>query len=109
MQLLSKKPNQKFILSVGIATYQWTNPNYAGIAALMTDLSLDGVDIDFENDPSYTGVESDSLSCSTDSLLIEIINNLRAFLPTRKLLTTEYFLLEHMEHHRPNVKISTRK
>ena len=84
-------PNQKFILSVGGATYQWTNPNYEGIAALMTDLGLDGVDIDFENDPSCTGVDSDSLSCSTDSLLIEIINNLRAALPTGKLLTAAVF------------------
>jgi len=84
-------PNQKFILSVGGATYPWTNPNYQSMVDLMVDLGLDGIDIDFENSPSCTGVDTASLSCSTDSSLISIINNLRSILPAGKLLTAAVF------------------
>ena len=82
-----KNPYQKFLLSVGGSTYQWTSPNYIGIIALMIDLGLDGIDIDYENIPSCQNVDSDNLSCNTDKQLTDIINNLRAHIPAGKLLT----------------------
>ena len=87
----SEKPNQKFILSVGGATYPWTNPNFSAMVDLMNDLGLDGIDIDFEDTPSCTGTDTLNLSCTTDNRLIEIITNLRRVLPAGKLLTAAVF------------------
>jgi len=84
-------PNQKFILSVGGATYPWANPNYQAIINLMVDLGLDGVDIDFEDQPQCTGVDSVNLACSTDQTLIGIITSLRSLMPSGKLLTAAAF------------------
>lgn len=84
-------PNQKFLLSVGGATYPFpatfTAENAKNLVALMNDLGADGIDIDYENVPSCTGVDTAALSCSTDSQLVNIINTVKSALPVGKMLT----------------------
>ena len=87
----NNNPNLKILLSVGGATYPWSSPNYDSMVALMKDLDLDGLDIDFEDTPSCTGVDSDSLKCSTDEKLNEIINTLSQKIPSGKMLTAAVF------------------
>lgn len=86
-----KNPDQKFLLSIGGATYPFSNVNYKGVVALMNDLGLDGVDIDYENSPSCTGVDTEKLLCSTDSSIITIINSFKSLMPEGKLLTAAVF------------------
>ena len=85
--------DKKFLLSVGGATYPWKNQNYQTMVDLMMDLGLDGIDIDFENQPSCKGVDTANLSYNTDNSLIEIINHLRNLLPQYKLLTAAVFFV----------------
>jgi len=84
-------PNQKFLLSVGGATYPWNTPNYNAMVDFVNDLDLDGIDIDYENIPSCSGVDTVNLKCNTDEQLTQIIDNLRALLPSGKLLTAAVF------------------
>jgi chitinase len=86
-----KNPNQIFLLSFGGATYPWQNANYLSIIALMNDLGADGIDIDLENQPTCSGVNTDNLSCNTDQTIIDIITNLKSNMPSGKLLTAAAF------------------
>jgi chitinase len=81
------KPNQKFLLSVGGATYPWNAPNYQGIVDLIDDLGMDGVDIDYENQASCSGVDTADIKCSTDLDIISIIDNLKMKITPDKLVT----------------------
>jgi len=84
-------PDQKFILSVGGATYPWNSPNYQGIADLVDDLGLDGVDIDLENLPGCSNLNTANLTCRSDQDIIKHINTLRGKLSSGKLLTAAVF------------------
>lgn len=83
--------NQKFLLSVGGASYPWSNPNFASMINLMNDLGMDGIDIDYENTPLCKDKDTDSLSCNTDQPIIDIINNLNSNIPSQKMLTAAVF------------------
>ena len=77
---LARAKGQKVLLSVGGATY----PNFAAlnvpaIMALVKDLGVDGVDLDYEADTNgCTNLNTASLSCPTDTQLISVITQLRA-------------------------------
>lgn len=91
----SKNPNRRIFLSVGGATYPFngiSEENYQAIKNLVIDLGLDGVDIDFEEEPMCIGVNTDQVSCSTDQRLIEIIMKFNStFEGTGKVVTTAMF------------------
>ncbi len=76
---IAQAKGQKLLLSVGGATY----PNFGAFNLqatldLVADLGLDGVDFDYEGDPNYcTNLNSVSLTCSTDTQIINIITQLR--------------------------------
>lgn len=86
-----KNPNQIFLLSVGGATFPFSNPNYQNIVDLMTDLGLDGIDIDYENTPKCSNINTDNLSCVDDAIITDIINKFKNILPAGKLLTAAVF------------------
>ena len=77
---LAQAKGQKLLLSVGGATY----PNFAAInvpalMALVKDLNLDGIDLDYEADTNgCSNLNTTNLSCPTDSQMINIINQLRS-------------------------------
>jgi len=77
----NKNPKQKFILSVGGATYPWTsNTRYQDIIDLINDLNLDGIDIDYENQTYCSNKNTDEIKCTNDDDIILIISNMRKFL-----------------------------
>lgn len=77
---LAQAKGQKLLLSVGGATY----PNFGAInvpalMSLVKDLGIDGIDLDYEADTSgCSNLNTNSLSCPTDSQMINIINQLRS-------------------------------
>jgi chitinase len=77
---LAQAKGQKVLLSVGGATYQkFSALNVPATIALVKDLGLDGIDIDFEpSSGSCSNLNTNQLSCPTDSQLISIITQLRA-------------------------------
>ena len=87
----NRNPNLKFILSVGGATYPWTNPNYSNLIDFINDLNIDGIDIDYENHSICSNINSSTLKCNTDEELINIIDNLRKIMPVGKILTAAVF------------------
>lgn len=76
---LAQNKGQKLFLSVGGATY----PNFAAInipalMALVKDLNLDGIDLDYEAATNgCSNLNTSNLSCPTDTQMINIINQLR--------------------------------
>lgn len=71
---------QKVLLSVGGATYQnFAALNVPATIALVKDLNLDGIDLDFEpSSGSCTNLNNElTLNCPTDAQLISIITQLR--------------------------------
>ena len=87
--LRQRNPETRIVLSVGGATYEgWTDLNEDAIARLVSDLGLDGVDIDFEPaNPGCRRQAGDGISCRTDAQLQAIVERLRARLPRPLLLT----------------------
>lgn len=75
----SKNTKLKIILSIGGATFHFNNEktNFQEIIDLMNDLSLDGIDIDYENNTICENKDTTELKCSTDNDLISIITNFR--------------------------------
>ena len=77
---LAQAKGQKLLLSVGGATY----PNFGAINVpalmnLVKDLGIDGIDLDYEADTAgCSNLNTNSLSCPTDSQMINIINHLRS-------------------------------
>lgn len=77
---LAQAKGQVILLSVGGATY----PNFAGLRvndlmALVKDLGVDGIDLDYEADTAgCSGLNGSNLSCPTDSQMINVINGLRS-------------------------------
>lgn len=74
---------------MGGGTYQaWGAINAGAIAALVSDLGLDGVDIDFEvtDDQPQCALWSGLMRCATDAKLTGAVRALRAALPPPKVL-----------------------
>lgn len=73
-------------LSVGGATYPWysSTANYSAMVSLAVDLGLDGIDIDYEIEPSCSGIDTSSPYCSTDDEIITIIKNLKSAIKSAK-------------------------
>lgn len=88
----SKKPNQKFLLSIGGATFKnWENFNPENVIKLMNDLGADGLDLDIESDPGCLYIDTDQLKCQSDEMIISIIKNTKELLPVGKLLTAAVY------------------
>ena len=79
---IAQSKGQKVLLSVGGATYQnFANLNVPATIALVNDLGLDGIDIDFEpSSGSCSNLNTTQISCPTDSQLISIIKQFRTAL-----------------------------
>jgi len=76
---IAQAKGQKLLLSVGGATYpNFKQFNLAATMALVKDLNLDGVDLDYEaNTSGCQNLNSNNLSCPTDSEIIDIVTQLR--------------------------------
>ena len=90
IQLLrQRQPGTKILLSIGGATYtNWHALNEAGLARLVRDLGLDGVDIDFE--PAEPGCRTNrdgQIRCASDPAFQAIVKRIRAALPRPKILS----------------------
>lgn len=87
--LRQRNPDTRIVLSVGGATYaDWPALNEEAIARLVSDLGLDGVDIDFEPvNPGCWRRSDESFSCRHDAQLQSIVERFRARLPRPLLLT----------------------
>lgn len=87
--LRQRNPDTRIVLSVGGATYGgWADLDEAAIARLVSDLGLDGVDIDFEPaNPGCRRHRDAAIACATDAQLQAIVERLRAHLPRPLLLT----------------------
>lgn len=77
---------QVVLLSVGGATYgNFTKINIPALIAIVKDLNLDGIDLDYEvNSAGCSNINTNNLSCTSDSALIALITNLRAGLDNYK-------------------------
>ncbi len=81
---IAQAKGQKITLSVGGATYQnFASLNVPALIALVKDLGLDGINLDFEPaNGSCSNLNTAQLSCPSDTQLIAIISQLRAGLDT---------------------------
>lgn len=82
--LRERNPHTRILVSVGGATYtNWRQLNADGIAKLVNDFKLDGIDIDYEpSDGFKCSINEDGLmQCNTDDEYVEIIEKLREVLP----------------------------
>lgn len=84
---ISKKinPDLKVILVVG-GHYSWNLYNASSIIDLLEDLGFDGINIDFNNEPICSQNINEDITCSTDSLIIDIIKNLKPKLNNKLLV-----------------------
>lgn len=87
--LKRRNPATTVLLSVGGAAYAgWDRLALADIAALVRDLRLDGVDIDFEpRDPQCRPGPDDRIGCATDMAWEAILRRARVALPRPLVLT----------------------
>lgn len=84
---LAQAKGQKVLLSVGGATFHgWNNLNAQSLKAVVDDLGLDGLDIDWEGD-QVCAWGTGGTTCPKDSELTGVINTLRTTFPSPKLLT----------------------
>ncbi|MHC1683136.1 MAG: cellulose binding domain-containing protein [Clostridiaceae bacterium] len=92
--LKQKNPETKILVSVGGATYvNWGAFNAKGIARLVRDFHLDGVDIDYEPLIDW-GCKPDSagiVHCVTDDQYISLIEAIRVELPRPYLISAAPF------------------
>lgn len=79
---LAHAKGQVVLLSVGGATYgNFAGINIPALIAIVKDFNLDGIDLDYEvNSAGCSNINTNSLSCSSDSALIGLISNLRTAL-----------------------------
>ncbi len=86
--LKARNPGTVVLLSVGGATYRrWSALDMGAVAALVRDLGLDGMDIDYEpRNPFCAGVGG-RVSCATDARWEAILRDSRAALPRPMILT----------------------
>ena len=82
---IAQNKSQKVILSVGGATFHgWPNLNAQSLKAVVNDLGLHGIDIDWEGD-QVCGFTTGGNSCPKDQELISVIRALRTALPRPKV------------------------
>lgn len=84
--LKANNPLVSVLVSVGGASYSnyWGQYNPNGVADLVLDFGLDGVDIDYEKTPVCS---KETKSCSTTNEIIDIIQRTRAALPPPYILS----------------------
>ncbi len=86
--LKARNPATAVLLSVGGATYRrWNALDMAAVAALVRDLGLDGMDIDYEPRNPYCAAVNGRVSCATDARWEAILHDSRAALPRPMILT----------------------
>ncbi|WIA15784.1 hypothetical protein OEZ85_002398 [Tetradesmus obliquus] len=87
--LKSGRPNTRVLLSVGGSDFtNFAALNVQCLAALVADLGLDGVDIDYEVQTSCTAAAG-KVSCTTDAEMVAVAAALRAAFPAgRYILAT---------------------
>jgi len=86
--LKSRNPDTKVLISVGGATYTgWDKFNEGGVAQLVKDLGLDGVDIDYEPASCNCIQHDGDVSCPTDAQYIDVIQRMRKALPRPYILS----------------------
>ena len=83
--LRAGNPGVRVLLSVGGASYTgWDRLDPAGVARLVRDLGLDGVDVDYEPpDPRCRP----GPACASDAMWQDVVRRLRAVLPRPALLS----------------------
>jgi len=82
----------KVLISVGGWDYSnWTSFDEFALARLITDFSLDGVDIDYERRGANCSWGSGGHACATDKEFTSIIQRVRAVMPKPKLVTVTGF------------------
>jgi chitinase len=78
----TNQPDLKYLLSVGGATYHnWQNLNVDCIKQVVNDVGFDGVDIDYEIAPTCTGINTATVSCNSDTLIVDIITKIKNAVP----------------------------
>jgi hypothetical protein len=86
--LKARNPETRVLLSVGGAAYRrWSGLAMPAIAALVGDLGLDGMDIDYEPRNPFCAGLGGRISCATDERWETIVRESRAALPRPLLLT----------------------
>lgn len=87
--LHQRHPGTRVLLSVGGQSYTgWSGLNETALAAVVKDLGLDGIDIDYEPvKPDCRGDFSGHIKCGSDAELLDIVRRFRAVLPRPALLT----------------------
>lgn len=93
--LKSRNPETKVVISIGGETYtNWEAFNPENIATFVRDFGFDGVDIDYEPAGGFNcsrNCPSCSITCTTDDFYVNLIETMRAQLPSPYLLTTTPF------------------
>jgi chitinase len=80
--LKSKNPSTQVLIAVGGATYSnWSALNTQALSALVEDLGLDGVDIDYEPTNPNCVTNNGTVSCDTDAEFIGLVRAIRGALP----------------------------
>lgn len=73
-----KNPNVEIFVSVGGATFPFpdrmSTPVIQGLMQFCNDNNLDGIDLDYENDPNCT-ISSNGVVCETDTQLTMLIQD----------------------------------
>jgi chitinase len=89
-ELHRRNPETQVMISVGGATYfNWTAFGPDAVAAFVTDMGFDGVDLDYEpGDASVHCTQSMSkVNCLSDKTFIDLVTRMRTALPRPKLLS----------------------
>ena len=80
--LKARQPNTRVLVSVGGSAYtNWVGLNTACIQAVVTDLDLDGIDLDYEPANIACNVVNGVVSCNTDQQSVAVTTILRNALP----------------------------
>lgn len=87
-RLRERNPGTRVLLSVGGATYHnWRDFDPQGVARLVRDLGLDGVDLDYEPEqPGCRRMPDRSQRCASDHTWRDLVSRMRAALPRPALL-----------------------
>jgi chitinase len=85
--LKQRNPGTRVLLSVGGSAYvNWDRLDETALAALIRDLGLDGVDVDFEPRQPGCRNEAGTIRCASDALWIDYITRFRRALPRPMLI-----------------------
>ena len=90
--LKQKNPGTQVLIAVGGATYtNWAGLNASAVGQLVTDLGLDGVDVDYEPSAPQCQSTGTSVSCATDAEFIRTVQAIRAAVPRPKVVSLAGF------------------